>query len=406
MKHAKKLHDRLLSVIGEAFAEDGWDVERDPVVRKMRPDLRVKKARCTYIVELRAHPESRRPILRALLADAVLRARRMAVADNVSPLAIVGTRRVSASMLEYLVEYARRFVEGSAWGVVDASGRISLFGHGLETVSRVASGRALSVRRSAPPSVNPFSDLGQWLLKVMMAQQLSPDLLSAPRSSFMTAGQLGRVAGISVPSAYRIINALVSEGYVRQWEGKLEIARFERLLQRWRAAVSMNDVELPAKWTLPRNDKRSQLLEVIRDYHIRDHPVSSFDPTASFSANDSHHLVDRPRVCLALFEACNLLGYGHVHGAPSHVYVEDLSEEVLSELGLLRAGPGDPVDVFLRRPRFTESVFRGAVTREGVPSCDVIQCWLDVMNHPGRGSEQGEVLYSLAIEPALRKRLT
>ena len=168
----------------------------------------------------------------------------------------------------------------------------------------------------------------------------------------------------------------------------------------------MNDVELPAKWILPRNDKRSQLLEVIREYHIRNHAPSSSDPTASSPVNDSHHLIDRPRTCLALFEACNLLGYGHVHGAPGHVYVEDLSGEVLNALGLLRAGPGDPVDVFLRKPRFAESVFRGAVTREGVPVCDVIQCWLDVMNHPGRGSEQGEVLYSQAIEPVLRKRLT
>ncbi len=402
MKVAKKLHDHLLASIGQAFSADGWKVEYEPEIWNMRPDLRVSKGECRYIVELKAHPESRRPVLRALLADAVLQARKMAGADKASPLAIVGSRSVSAATLEYLSEYARRFADGTCWGVVDASGKISLFGHGLEGVSMEASAKALTPRQSVPLRVNPFSDLGQWLLKVLLAQPLAPDLISAPRSRFMTAGQLGRAADVSVPNAYRIIKALRSEGYVQEWEGKLEIVRFERLLERWRTAVSSNYVELPARWILPRNDKRSQLLEVIAEFYERRNPAPSTETSRRSTHGDAVRWGQGPRVCHALFSACKLLGYGHVHGAPSHVYIEDLSPDVLNALGLWRAEPGDAVDVFLRRPRFPESVFRGSVMRGGVPVCDVIQCWLDVMNHPARGSEQGEVLYSQALEPRLR----
>jgi hypothetical protein len=34
-------------------------------------------------------------------------------------------------------------------------------------------------------------------------------------------------------------------------------------------------------------------------------------------------------------------------------------------------------------------VFRGAVTKNGVPVSDILQVWLDVSQHPSRGREPG-----------------
>ena len=45
-------------------------------------------------------------------------------------------------------------------------------------------------------------------------------------------------------------------------------------------------------------------------------------------------------------------------------------------------------DMYGRIPENSESVFRGAVQRDGVPVSDILQVWLDVSSHPARGKAQ------------------
>jgi hypothetical protein len=60
----------------------------------------------------------------------------------------------------------------------------------------------------------------------------------------------------------------------------------------------------------------------------------------------------------------------------------------------------------LRKARFHESIFRGAVELQGVPASDALQTWLDVGSHPARGKEQAEHLWRRVIAPnVLRKSL-
>ncbi|MCK6447827.1 MAG: hypothetical protein L6Q99_15655 [Planctomycetes bacterium] len=83
-------------------------------------------------------------------------------------------------------------------------------------------------------------------------------------------------------------------------------------------------------------------------------------------------------------------------GAPIHLYLEDVRDESLRRFGLERA-PADQARVRVIEPRWPEALFRGVVlrqTRTGnfVPTADVVQTWLDVLDHPVRGSEQaGEI---------------
>ncbi len=51
-------------------------------------------------------------------------------------------------------------------------------------------------------------------------------------------------------------------------------------------------------------------------------------------------------------------------------------------------------------PRYPAAIFRAAVMRDGVPTADVLQCWLDVSHHPSRGVEQAEHLYRRVLAPA------
>lgn len=72
-----------------------------------------------------------------------------------------------------------------------------------------------------------------------------------------------------------------------------------------------------------------------------------------------------PRLCLGLFAAADALGLGFVHGVAPLVYLERLEPGVLERLGLSLEAPGASPDLYVRAPAARESVFRGAVRRDG-----------------------------------------
>ena len=92
---------------------------------------------------------------------------------------------------------------------------------------------------------------------------------------------------------------------------------------------------------------------------------------------------------------------GFVSGVAPHLYAEDVSAHAFGELGLVAANPGERVDVFLRQPKYPEAVFRGAVWKDGVASSDILQCWLDVSDHPVRGEEQAQHIWNRVLKPRL-----
>jgi hypothetical protein len=83
------------------------------------------------------------------------------------------------------------------------------------------------------------------------------------------------------------------------------------------------------------------------------------------------------------------------------VYAEDASAKAFEELGLIAANPGERVDVYVRQRKLAESVFRAAVWRDGVAVSDVVQSWLDVVDHPVRGEEQARHIWSRVLKPQL-----
>jgi len=84
--------------------------------------------------------------------------------------------------------------------------------------------------------------------------------------------------------------------------------------------------------------------------------------------------------------------------------VDRPSQRMLEDLGLRRAEPGEAVDVFVREPRFPRAVFSGAVAVDGLPVSDIVQCWLDVADHPARGEEQAAQIWERVFEPRLFER--
>jgi hypothetical protein len=107
------------------------------------------------------------------------------------------------------------------------------------------------------------------------------------------------------------------------------------------------------------------------------------------------------RLCAGLFSAAELLELSFVHGAPRHLYVEEPSPELFQLLGLVRAREGESVDVFVRVPMASASIFRAAVNVSGVPASDVLQIWLDVASHPVRGGAQADEIWRRVLAPSL-----
>jgi hypothetical protein len=220
-----------------------------------------------------------------------------------------------------------------------------------------------------------FSDLNQWMLKVILAPELPEELLSAPRARYQNASQLAKSANVSVMSAFRFVQQLQQEGYLRESSPYLSVVRREHLFRRWQASALRRINEVPMRFLLRGKDPNAPL----------------------------HRMLASDRACLALFAAADALGFGFVHGVPPYVYVRRLNQASLSAWkNLVSVEPGERPDVIVRQAPAPESVFRGVVRRHGISSCDILQVWLDVSNHPSRGEEQAELIRKRLLDRLIK----
>jgi hypothetical protein len=215
------------------------------------------------------------------------------------------------------------------------------------------------------------------MLKVLLAAELPATLLSAPRAEYGNASELARAADVSVMTAYRFVQLLRKEGYLHESAPHLSLVRRQSLFDRWRAPARSSVQEWPMRFVL-RGNVRSLIDEV-------------------FAAD---------RACLALFAAADALGLGLVEGVPPHLYVERLPGSERSPWkGLRPCRPGEAPDIILRKAPAPQSVFRGAVARDGgIAASDVLQVWADVASHPARGQEQADLIRDKVLRPIIQKR--
>ena len=104
-------------------------------------------------------------------------------------------------------------------------------GHGLEALNSERS-RVIETTRTDVLPGNLFSDLNQWLLKILFSRNIPDSLLSAARGPFENASQLAEAASVSVMSAFRLLRQLSEDGFLEE-QGGLRLVRTEELLERW-----------------------------------------------------------------------------------------------------------------------------------------------------------------------------
>lgn len=358
------------AALAALFQENGWAVEREPPgAASLRPDLVIRKGKYAYAVEAKAASEGRSDRVIPLLSQAILQAQAYArVMKNVQPLAVVLVRDVSEPLMERVQRFSERYASGIAMGVVSRGGARLFVGDGLGGLNAIPpldNARSSSRRQSSyAPSSNLFSDLNQWMLKVLLAPEIPESMLAAPRVKLHGASELAAAAQVSNMSASRLIQLLRQERFLDEPAPELRLVRRAELFRRWRAAAHRFRRELPMRFLVP-----GAIKERLRS------------------------LLWNHNACLGLFAAAEAHKLGHVHGVLPYVYVESfpgIAGEPWQEL--VPPSPGESAHLILKVSSAPQSVFRGAVLVDGVRVSDILQVWLDVSEHPSRGDEQAALI--------------
>ena len=306
-----------------------------------------------------------------------------------------------ASVADQIQQFAQLYAPDVAVGVIDGEGFRSFAGPGLELDARP---RRSAIERVLPPHLpDLFSDLNQWMLKVLLGQQIPEALISVPREPIRHASQLAAAAGVSVMSASRLVHQLGNEGFLGEGSISdrsrlLQIVRTDELLQRWVSARARTSRDIPARWIL-RKDV-SQFSAAVARYAAESR--MELRPGAVLK----NRRVAKPpdRMCVGLFAAADALGFGFVHGVPPHLYMERLDHNILQKLGLAVAeDSGRLPDAYIRIPANKEAIFRPVVLRDNLPVSDALQVWLDVSTHPARGREQANEIRRRILKPLFGK---
>lgn len=351
--------------LAELFRSHGWAVQAPTGETVLQPDLIVRKGSLHYAIELKNAKEGRSDRALAQFSQAILQAKRHAGSQRMQPLAILYFPHAPRSLFKKLEQFHGHYAADVAIGLVSESGGRIFIGQGLDSLNEEFPSDSRWEKLSNPrKSSDLFSDLNQWMLKVLLAPGLPEALLSAPRGTYHSISELAEAATVSPMSASRFVRRLKEEGFLDESGQAYRLVRRRELFRRWQAAAMRSSPELQMSFLIPNAGTR-QLDKAI---------VASGG-------------------CLGLFSAAERLGLGHVSGVPPYLYVRRIPSSFKeSWLGLVPSGPGELPQLIMAQANAPESLFRGAVHVEGVPVSDVVQIWLDASAHPSRGAEQANLL--------------
>lgn len=367
-------HDRQAQqILAETFSEAGWDVVPEPSQHDARrADLIVRRRGASYVVEVKAASEGRSDRLIALWSQAYLQAARAALGQH-PPLAVVAAPRISPKVAENVLRFAAENAPDAAAGVVDFAGLRRFRGRDLEELNSSGDPAPSQFHSVHSEPSDLFSDLNQWMLKVLLAPELPEHLLSAPRDRCRNASHLARMANVSPMSASRLVRLLERRGYLDESGRYPNLVRREDLFRHWQASSSRRIREVPMRFLL--GDPKEEL----------------------------HRVLLSDGVCLGLFAAAEALNLGFVHGVPPHIYVHRFNSARLPRWkNVAPADPGEVPDFIVRQAPARQSVFRAAVEVGGHLVSDVLQVWLDVSANPSRGEEQAELIRHRVLDKIIR----
>jgi DNA-binding MarR family transcriptional regulator len=363
--------------LANVFRGHGWDVVVEPAGGSSRPDLVIGRGPLRFVVTSKSIGEGRPDRVLPLLSLAILEARRHAESAGSRPLAVMQVKHASPALLGKIESFQREFAPDVAIGVLSDAGGACFIGHSrLEAMNAIQPEQHARSKRVQPRNASDlFSDLNQWMLKVILAPELPAEALNAPRRDYRSVSGLADAADVSPMSASRFIRRLQEEGFLEDAGGPFRLVRRRELFRRWQSAAMGSSPELAMSYVIPGDGPRKL-----------------------------HKVVSGMDACVGLFAAADLLHVGHVSGVAPYVFVRRLDRLAVEWPGLVHTRPGEPAQLILKQARAPQSLFRGAVRVDGLLVSDILQVWLDVSAHPSRGAEQADHLQRKVLAEVMGDR--
>jgi hypothetical protein len=218
-------------------------------------------------------------------------------------LAIVASYHVPPSLGKSLISFAKDVAADVAVGVIDRNGGRHFSVPELQELDAAPAVNRLP--KAAVPAPRLFSDLNQWMLKLLLAPRVPEKLLAAPRAHYRNASELAKAAGVSVMSAFRFVSLLRSELFLAEPAEPLQLVRVDELLRRWAAVNHGPWRDVPMRWIA--GEGTQSLDEAVHKYLMRQEADLAKRKTRGRPL---------PRLCLGLFSAARALDLSIVHGAP------------------------------------------------------------------------------------------
>lgn len=293
------------------------------------------------------------------------------------------SRPAERALREFAVE--TRLGHTTDWLVTD--GRSVLSHSGGVTVAPHSVVRSTPSGRPAPsPSPSGYSDRFLACAKAVFFSGSrrewapTPELAKPIHDARELADRLGSEGswwrgdhGVSLPHAYRFAKSYRRLGHLVDDDVGLLLHRREDLFDAWATRIApQNSNAIRAKTRAPSLD-------------------------AWFK---THQLIDAPetRWAVGAHHAARLWGAPAVGGAPLTIYIDGTPDHAADLLDL-DIEPAIGANVLLVQPKYRRSVFGPWLSiREGVPVSDILQCYLDLLQHPLRGHEAAEELAAVVPE--------
>lgn len=238
------------------------------------------------------------------------------------------------------------------------------------------------------PQQLSFSDSEQWLLKLLLlaSKDIKPHQWGGPIGNVANAFQLSKLAGVSPPIANSFVNAMESSGYLKRvGRKKLILLSPRTLIEEWRGKYRFYDNQVfPYRSIYPISESDVFFEEILGDIKKCNR---EFEPLA-----------------ITGHQACKLYKVKHSSAKSIHIYFWGDRQNIANALNLVPAEVPDDADLFLAEPKYPRSVFGGRIEKEGIPICDILQCYLDLFHFPDRGREQANFIYETIISRILIER--
>jgi hypothetical protein len=169
MSPARRSEAELVGRLRRALEGQGFEVLPDGGARSAdRADLEATLGGQRFVIELKHAVLNRSEILHGLVAAALIQARRHAAsAPGAIALPIVAVPSLTDRADQIVRDWMERESPDAAWGLIGRDGELVLRGVvGVEAVVvRRGPSRPRLLRQH---ELDPFTDLGQWLAKVLL----------------------------------------------------------------------------------------------------------------------------------------------------------------------------------------------------------------------------------------------